>query len=132
MNLILKEISRTEVIYRTQSFDTGHSIYQVHSKQSKSSLTAQGVYWYVCSTRITTLYYVSFLYRFLTATFTNLIQGEVPWMYSYLIFLSIYVYLLNTSIPPPSIQVFPYLLRGLFQYSGVLYSNSYCGLLMFY
>ena len=56
--------------------------------------------------------YVSFHYRFLTATFTNLIQGEVPWMYSYLIFLSIYVYLLNTSIPPPSIQVFPYLLRG--------------------
>ena len=43
-----------------------------------------------------------FFTGFLTATFTNLIQGEAPWMYSYLIFLSIYVYLLNTSSPPPS------------------------------
>ena len=32
-------------------------------------------------------------------------------------------------LPPPSIQIFPYLLRGLFLLpSGVLYSNSYNGL----
>ena len=102
MNLISKEISRTELINRTNP-----SIPVIQSTKSTASsscphLPLWGVYWYVCSTRITTLYYVSFLYRFLTATFTNLNARQSSMDVYYLIFISIYVYLLNTSSPPPS------------------------------
>ena len=52
--------------------------------------------------------YVSFHYRFLTATFTNLVQGEAPWIYITLpTFLFIFT-LINTS-SPHHLQVFPYL-----------------------
>ena len=74
--------------------------------------------------------YVSFHYRFLTATFTNLMQGEAPWMYITLYSFLFTFTFLNTSSPPPSISL-P-LFTWLFHHSGVPYSNSYCGLKMFY
>ena len=57
-------------------------------------------------------------------------QGEAPWMYITLYSFLFTFTFLNTSSPPPSISL-P-LFTWLFQYSGVLYSNSYCGLIMFY
>ena len=57
-------------------------------------------------------------------------QGEAPWMYITLYSFLFTFTFLNTSSPPPSISL-P-LFTWLFQYSGFLYSNSYCGLIMFY
>ena len=58
-------------------------------------------------------------------------QGEAPWMYITLYSFLFTFTFLNTSSPPPSISL-PLFTTWLFQYSGVLYSNSYCGLIMFY
>ena len=51
--------------------------------------------------------YVSFHYRFLTATFNNSMQGKAPVDVYYFIFISIGLYLLKYIYVPTIFQVFP-------------------------
>ena len=128
MNLISKEYN---IIQKTYKQDNLGVVPSFHSKQSRSSLTAQGVTGMSLQYCITTLYLPYIYLQVLTAA--KVIQGVCPRMYLNLTInnlLSFPLYL-NTSIPPPSIQVFPYLLRVQWyipKLRGVPRSISYNGL----